>query len=158
AERPRTGNRHPFPRTPRRSPAPQKTARSVSAWLFPSVHIVAASGTRVNRPWARVLLCFWHQCTSHVPDNSSGRGENLFHHIAEVCASKQWLFARFLTLDGSPLRRMKVMPHWPETRVTLLQRIGDSRDHEAWEEFVALYGPMIFTFARHRLPQDEDAA
>ena len=50
------------------------------------------------------------------------------------------------------------MPQWPATRVTLLQRIHDSQDQEAWVEFVGLYGPLIFNFARRRLPQDEDAA
>src|SRR5437868_9724540 len=50
------------------------------------------------------------------------------------------------------------MPQWPATRVTLLDRLHDPKDHEAWTEFVALYGPLLFTFARRRLPQDEDAA
>jgi RNA polymerase sigma factor (sigma-70 family) len=50
------------------------------------------------------------------------------------------------------------MPEWPKTRVTLLGRLGDPQDKDAWEEFVALYGPSIFSFARRRLPQDEDAA
>jgi RNA polymerase sigma-70 factor (ECF subfamily) len=42
--------------------------------------------------------------------------------------------------------------------VTLLERIRDPQDREAWAEFVGLYGPLIFHFARRRLPQDEDAA
>lgn len=50
------------------------------------------------------------------------------------------------------------MPQWPATRVTLLDRIHDSQDQEAWTEFVGLYGPLVFIFARRRLPQDEDAA
>jgi RNA polymerase sigma-70 factor (ECF subfamily) len=50
------------------------------------------------------------------------------------------------------------MPAWPATRVTLLDRIRNPQDQEAWAEFVGLYGPLIFTFARRRLPQDEDAA
>lgn len=50
------------------------------------------------------------------------------------------------------------MPEWPKTRVTLLGRLGDPQDKNAWDEFVALYGPSIFNFARRRLPQDEDAA
>src|SRR5947208_11396469 len=50
------------------------------------------------------------------------------------------------------------MAEWPATRVTLLDRLHDPRDREAWAEFVALYGPLLFRFARHRLPQDEDAA
>jgi RNA polymerase sigma factor (sigma-70 family) len=50
------------------------------------------------------------------------------------------------------------MSEWPATRVTLLERLRDPQDREAWAEFVALYGPLIYEFARRRLPQDEDAA
>lgn len=50
------------------------------------------------------------------------------------------------------------MSAWPATRVTLLDRLRDPRDQDAWAEFVALYGPLLFTFARRRLIQDHDAA
>lgn len=50
------------------------------------------------------------------------------------------------------------MQPWPTTRLTLLGRLADPADKEAWNEFVALYGPFIYSFARRRLPQDEDAA
>jgi RNA polymerase sigma-70 factor (ECF subfamily) len=50
------------------------------------------------------------------------------------------------------------MPQWPATRVTLLDRLHDPQDQDAWREFVELYGPLLFHFARRRLPQDEDAA
>ncbi len=50
------------------------------------------------------------------------------------------------------------MPAWPTTRVTLLDRIRDTADHVAWSEFVALYGPLVYAFARKRLARDEDAA
>jgi RNA polymerase sigma-70 factor (ECF subfamily) len=40
----------------------------------------------------------------------------------------------------------------------LLDRLRDPRDQQAWAEFVALYGPLVFNFARRRLPQDDDAA
>jgi RNA polymerase sigma-70 factor (ECF subfamily) len=50
------------------------------------------------------------------------------------------------------------MSRWPATRVTLLDRLRDPQDQPAWTEFVALYGPLVFNFARRRLPQDEDAA
>jgi RNA polymerase sigma-70 factor (ECF subfamily) len=42
--------------------------------------------------------------------------------------------------------------------VTLLDRIRDPRDQDAWGEFVDLYGPLIYGFARKRVPQDQDAA
>lgn len=50
------------------------------------------------------------------------------------------------------------MADWPATRVTLLDRLRDHRDHAAWTEFVDLYGPLVFEFARRRLPQEDDAA
>jgi RNA polymerase sigma factor (sigma-70 family) len=53
---------------------------------------------------------------------------------------------------------MNGMSHWPTTRVTLLDRLRDPQDREAWSEFVDLYGPLLLHFARRRLPQDEDAA
>jgi RNA polymerase sigma factor (sigma-70 family) len=46
----------------------------------------------------------------------------------------------------------------PLTRVTLLTRIRDGRDAEAWREFVQLYGPVVYRFARNRGLQDADAA
>src|SRR4051812_11558943 len=46
----------------------------------------------------------------------------------------------------------------PVTRVTLLARIRDGRDADAWREFVQIYGPVIYRFARNRGLQDADAA
>ena len=46
----------------------------------------------------------------------------------------------------------------PLTRVTLLARLKDGRDADAWGEFVHLYGPVVYRFARNRGLQDADAA
>ncbi|MBX9584285.1 MAG: sigma-70 family RNA polymerase sigma factor [Gemmataceae bacterium] len=46
----------------------------------------------------------------------------------------------------------------PLTRVTLLTRIRDGRDADAWREFVQVYGPVVYRFARNRGLQDADAA
>lgn len=46
----------------------------------------------------------------------------------------------------------------PLTRVTLLARIKDGGDGDAWREFVRLYGPVVYRFARNRGLQDADAA
>jgi len=46
----------------------------------------------------------------------------------------------------------------PLTRVTLLTRLRDGRDSEAWREFVQIYGPVVYRFARNRGLQDADAA
>src|SRR5262249_34025049 len=46
----------------------------------------------------------------------------------------------------------------PLTRASLLVQIRDGSNHEAWREFVQLYGPIVYGFARNRGLQDADAA
>jgi RNA polymerase sigma factor (sigma-70 family) len=46
----------------------------------------------------------------------------------------------------------------PTTRPSLLLRLRDPCDCEAWREFVALYGELVYRFARKRGLQDADAA
>jgi RNA polymerase sigma factor (sigma-70 family) len=50
------------------------------------------------------------------------------------------------------------MAEAPLTRPSLLVRIRDPRDHEAWRQFVDLYAPLIYGLARRRGMQDADAA
>jgi RNA polymerase sigma factor (sigma-70 family) len=44
------------------------------------------------------------------------------------------------------------------TRASLLARLGDPEDRAAWQQFVALYGGLVYGFARRRGLQDADAA
>jgi len=46
----------------------------------------------------------------------------------------------------------------PPTSASLLNRIKDGRDFVAWSDFVRLYAPVIYGFARKRGLQDADAA
>jgi len=46
----------------------------------------------------------------------------------------------------------------PVTRASLLIRLRDRTDQTAWNEFVTVYGPVIYQFARNRGLQDADAA
>jgi RNA polymerase sigma-70 factor (ECF subfamily) len=46
----------------------------------------------------------------------------------------------------------------PSTRPSLLVRIRDPGDREAWRQFVALYAPLIHGLCRRRGFQDADAA
>lgn len=46
----------------------------------------------------------------------------------------------------------------PSTRPSLLVRIRDCEDKEAWRQFVEIYAPMIYRFARRHGLQDADAA
>ena len=50
------------------------------------------------------------------------------------------------------------MPEPPLTRATLLARLRDGQDADAWREFVQIYGPVVYRFARNRGLQDADAA
>jgi RNA polymerase sigma-70 factor (ECF subfamily) len=49
------------------------------------------------------------------------------------------------------------MEMFPDTRASLILKIGDSRDAQAWDEFVHLYRPVIYRLARQRGLQDADA-
>ncbi len=53
---------------------------------------------------------------------------------------------------------MSVVNDSPSTRPSLLLRIRDSRDGEAWSQFVEIYAPLIYGFARRQGLQDADAA
>ena len=44
------------------------------------------------------------------------------------------------------------------TRLTLVIRLRDGRDKQAWSDFVELYSPVVYGFARRQGLQDADAA
>jgi RNA polymerase sigma-70 factor (ECF subfamily) len=44
------------------------------------------------------------------------------------------------------------------THPSLLLRVRDGADHQAWSEFIAIYGPLIYSFCRRRGLQESDAA
>ena len=44
------------------------------------------------------------------------------------------------------------------TRASLLVRIRDPQDGEAWSQFVKVYSPLVYRYARRRGLQDADAA
>src|SRR5436190_18064282 len=45
----------------------------------------------------------------------------------------------------------------PNTRLSLLVRLRDGADQRAWSEFVSIYEPAIYGFARNKGLQDADA-
>lgn len=45
----------------------------------------------------------------------------------------------------------------PTTRASLLLRLRDAQDHEAWLEFVSIYEPVAYRLLRRRGLQDADA-
>jgi len=50
------------------------------------------------------------------------------------------------------------MAEAPETRPSLLVRVRDPADGPAWVQFVDIYAPLIYGYARKRGLQDADAA
>ncbi len=46
---------------------------------------------------------------------------------------------------------------FPETRGSLLLQVQSGEDPQAWEEFVAIYRPILYRLARRRGLQDADA-
>src|SRR5205823_5490735 len=51
-----------------------------------------------------------------------------------------------------------MMADVPATRPSLLVRLRDVQDHAAWGDFVQLYAPAVYHFARRKGLQDADAA
>jgi RNA polymerase sigma-70 factor (ECF subfamily) len=51
----------------------------------------------------------------------------------------------------------RIVPQPPETRDTLIQRLPDTADVEAWNAFVEIYEPLLFRLARGRGMQPADA-
>jgi RNA polymerase sigma-70 factor (ECF subfamily) len=50
------------------------------------------------------------------------------------------------------------MAEIPATCVSLLVRLGDAQDETAWNQFVDLYAPLVYGYARKQGLQDADAA
>ncbi len=50
------------------------------------------------------------------------------------------------------------MPKAPPTRPSLLIRLRDHQDHQAWAQFVEVYAPLIYGYLQRRGLQDADAA
>ena len=59
-----------------------------------------------------------------------------------------------MACSGAPL----TVNDSPITRASLLLQIRDGSNHGAWREFMNLYGPVVYGFARKRGLQDADAA
>ena len=49
------------------------------------------------------------------------------------------------------------MNQTPETRDSLLVRISDAKDQEAWRLFTSIYRPVVYRLARQKGLQDADA-
>lgn len=47
--------------------------------------------------------------------------------------------------------------HEPETRPSLMMRLHNADDHQAWARFVSVYEPLVFRLVRRRGLQEADA-
>src|SRR5262245_8104677 len=50
------------------------------------------------------------------------------------------------------------MAEIPPTRASLLVRLRDPRDNDAWRQFIDLYAPLVYGYLRKQGLQDADAA
>src|SRR5437879_3455915 len=50
------------------------------------------------------------------------------------------------------------MTEAPRTQPSLLVRLGDPQDGQAWAQFVDIYAPLVYGFVRKQGLQDADAA
>ena len=50
------------------------------------------------------------------------------------------------------------MDNFPSTRPSLLIRLRNEEDHQAWKEFIDIYAPLVYQYVRRRGVQDADAA
>ena len=50
-----------------------------------------------------------------------------------------------------------MIPSPPETRASLILRLPDAADVAAWDEFVAIYGPLVYRMAQRKGLQPADA-
>lgn len=50
-----------------------------------------------------------------------------------------------------------MIPSPPDTRASLILRLPDAANVAAWDEFVAIYGPLVFRMARRQGLQPTDA-
>ena len=64
---------------------------------------------------------------------------------------------RFSSAAGIYWKERNFMTQSDATRPSLLVRIKDHRDRQAWGQFVEIYAPLVYDMARRRL-QDSDAA
>jgi RNA polymerase sigma-70 factor (ECF subfamily) len=49
------------------------------------------------------------------------------------------------------------MSQLPDTRASLIRRLADRSDADAWEQFAVIYQPLVYRLARRRGLQDADA-
>lgn len=62
-----------------------------------------------------------------------------------------------MTAPGARQELLAIVPPPPETRESLIQRLPNAADGEAWDRFVEIYEPLLFRLARAKGFQTADA-
>jgi RNA polymerase sigma-70 factor (ECF subfamily) len=92
-----------------------------------------------------------------IPFNGAGALENLGKNRKDCPSAVSY----FLTVVDATCENRDwsdpIVPQPPETRDTLIRRLPDAADVEAWDEFVEVYEPLLFRLARGRGMQPADA-
>ena len=82
-------------------------------------------------------------------------------HLCDLCDKNVILSQnsrKDLHVDLYWLFGARCMSESPTTRLSLLVRLRDAHARLAWEQFVGLYAPLVYGFARKKGLQDADAA
>lgn len=78
-----------------------------------------------------------------------------YHGRRRACG---WLRSFDRRLRGNSFGYTMAVDDSPLTRASLLVQLRGGENSDAWHEFVRLYGPVVYGFARKRGLQDADAA
>ena len=87
-----------------------------------------------------------------------GRTAALRRHEIHDSPGKAKISERFSPQSRMTFQKASSAEDVPATRPSLLVRIRDLKDEEAWRQFVGLYTPLVYRYARKRGLQDADAA
>lgn len=70
----------------------------------------------------------------------------------------KWESEKRVTINEADLARSVTYMNALETRATLLIRLRDASDQEAWRQFASIYTPLVYRYALKNGLQDADAA
>jgi RNA polymerase sigma factor (sigma-70 family) len=84
----------------------------------------------------------------------------MYNRVAVPCpknARRRGRFSRRACIEKQGELSRGRMAEIPPTRASLLVRLRDPQDEAAWTQFVDIYGPLIYGYARKQGLQDADA-
>jgi RNA polymerase sigma-70 factor (ECF subfamily) len=151
--------------------------KSVEARVFPRDNLFVQESGSPSRVPAGVeffresvtddttqLLALDGEAIASIPDFSGSLGKLGFtigcpEGPRGILTEQRWVYLKGFSRKSSiSFRRALLLSSLLRTRPSLLLRIRDAADAEAWQQFVALYAPLVYRLARKRGLQDADAA